>query len=139
MKVRVWDPFMMARKWPQIWEEEFASEWDDTQMDMYEENDKFVIKVKAPGFDEKNVDISIEENSVTITGKSESQEEEKDEKRKYYRKEITTRSFTRSVTLPRKVDAEKAEAEFKNGILEIRLPKAEEAKPKKIAIKVKSK
>ncbi len=111
--------------------------WDETQMDMYEEADKFVIKLKAPGFDSKNIDISIEGNTLTVTGNAEIEEEEEDKKKKYYKKEIRNQSFTRSVSLPNKVKTEEVEAEFKNGILHLTLPKAEEAKPKKIEVKVK--
>jgi HSP20 family protein len=111
--------------------------WDDTQLDMYEEGDNVIVKLKAPGFDEKSIDISIEENTLTITGNLEKEEEEEDKKRKIYRKEIRTESFTRSVSLPCKVKAERAEAKFKNGILHLVLPKAEESKPKKISVQVK--
>ncbi|MBN1331812.1 Hsp20/alpha crystallin family protein [Candidatus Dojkabacteria bacterium] len=136
MKMTVWDPFSMARRM-QSWDEMFdLSEWDDTELDMFEEEDKVVIQLKAPGFDDKNVDITVEDNSVTITGNAESKEEEEDKKKKYYRKEISQRSFTRTVSLPSKVLAEQAKAEFKNGILHLELPKAEESKPKKVSIKV---
>jgi HSP20 family protein len=119
-------------------EDFFNIGWDDTQLDMYEKDDKVIVTLKAPGFDEKNIDISIEDNTLSITGTAEVTEEEEDKKRKYYRKEIRHQSFARSVSLPTRVIADKAEAEFKNGMLHLTLPKAAEALPKKIQVKVKA-
>ncbi|MBD3280458.1 Hsp20 family protein [Candidatus Dojkabacteria bacterium] len=137
MRMSVWDPFTVARRM-QSWDDLFdGAEWDDNELDMYEEEDKVVVQLKAPGFDDKNVDITVEGNSVTITGNVEKKEEEEDKKKKYYRKEIAQRSFTRTVSLPSKVVPEEAKAEFKNGILNLELPKAEESKPKKVNIDVK--
>ncbi len=132
----VFDPFAMARRM-RDWDDFDIVDWDDTELDMYEEQDKVVVRLKAPGFSEKDVDITVEDNALTITGTAEQKEEDKN--KKYYRKEIVQRSFTRTVSLPSKVVAEKAKAEFKNGILEIELPKAEESKPKKVEIKASSK
>ncbi len=132
MKMTVFDPFALARRMRDFDDLDLI-DWDDTEIDMYEEDDKVVVKVKAPGFNEKNVNITVEDNSLTITGTAEEKEEEKN--KKYYRKEITHKSFTRTISLPSKVVAEQAKAEFNNGILEIELPKAEESKPKKVQIK----
>jgi len=131
----LWDPLTVARRMRDFDENFDIFEWDDTQLDMYEEDDHVMVNLKAPGFDEKNVEITVQDNSVTITGNAETKEEEQDKKKKYYRKEISQKSFTRTVSLPSKVIADQAEAEFKNGILHLRLPKAEEAKPKKVTIK----
>lgn len=136
MRMSVWDPLAVARRM-QSWDDLLElPDWDNTELDMYEEEDKVVINLKAPGFDDKNVDITVEDNSVTITGNVEQTEEKEDKNKKYYRKEITNKSFTRTVSLPSKVIAEEANAEFKKGILHLELPKAEESKPKKINIKV---
>lgn len=121
-----------------FWDDEWdIADYPETEMDVYEEGDNVVVKLKAPGFKEKNMDITIEDGVLTITGKSEKKEEEEDNDRKYYRKEISSQSFTRRVDLPVRVKAEEAEAVFKNGVLELTLPKAEEAKPKSIKIKMK--
>lgn len=134
------DPLtMLNRMHNSLMDDEFFNvNWDDTQLDMYEEENKIVVQLKAPGFDEKNIEISVEGNNLTVTGNAEIREEEEDKKKKYYRKEIRTQSFTRSVSLPSRVKAEEAEAEFKNGILHLSLPKAEEALPKKIMINAKN-
>jgi len=133
----VFDPFRLSRRMFDF-DNEFDFDWQETAMDMYEENDNVIIKLQAPGFDEKNVDITIDDRSVTITGKTESSEEEEDKQKKYYRKEISTKSFTRTVSLPTKVVAGNAKAKFQKGILTLTIPKAEEAKPKKIKIEPES-
>ncbi len=112
--------------------------WDhveENQMDMWEEDDKIHVKVKAPDFKEDDIEVSIENNVLTITGKKEYTEEEEDKKKKFYRKEFATQSFTRSATMPAPVKAEEADASFKGGVLQVVVPKSEEAKPKKIVIK----
>lgn len=129
----VWDPFRLSRSFGD-WDDMGIMDWNENEMDMYEEGDNVVIKLKAPGFDEKNVEITMDDRSVTITGKIESEEKEEDKAKKYYRKEIKSQSFTRSINLPSKIDSSKAQAKFKGGILTLTLPKADEAKPKKLTI-----
>jgi HSP20 family protein len=139
MKLRLSrDPFRTMKRLQGAMNEDdfFNIDWDETEMDMYEEGDDIKVKLKAPGFDEKNIDISVEDNTLTISGKAEVTEEEEEKQKKYFRREIRNQSFTRSVTLPSRIVPEDAEAEFKNGILHLTLPKAEEAKPKKISVKV---
>ncbi len=104
------------------------------QMDMYEEEDKVIVKFVVPGYKKEDIDISLEGNTLTITGKVESNREEENGK-KYYVREISSESFTRSVNIPFKVNTELVDAKFEGGILELTLPKSEEAKPKKIQIK----
>ena len=124
-----------------------ANLWDDFmkdfvpvqtgEMEMYEDDDNVVVKLKAAGFEPEQIDISIEGKVLSITGKIEMEKEEEDNKRKYYYKEMRNESFTRSITLPTTVKSEDIKAEIKNGILKVTLPKAEEVKPKKISINVK--
>jgi HSP20 family protein len=136
-KLSVWNPWGMHPR------RKFFSEddWDivdypSNQLDMYEEDDRIVLKIKAPGFTKENIDITVEDGSVCITGKVQEEKEEKDEKKKkYYVKEFESKSFTRRVDLPMKVMADQAEAKYKDGILKVILPKADEIKPKTISIK----
>jgi HSP20 family protein len=107
------------------------------EMEMYEDDDNVVVKLKAAGFEPEQIDISIEGKVLSITGKIEQEKEEEDPKRKYYYKEMRNESFTRSISLPTSVKSEAIKAEMKNGILRVTLPKAEEVKPKKISINVK--
>lgn len=114
-------------------------EWEamsDIEMDVYEEGDQVVVKVKAPGFKKDEVDVSVESGKVTVVGNAQQEKEEEDKKRKYYRKEISKSSFTRSCVLPVDVVPDKANANFEDGVLTITLPKSEEAKPKKIKVDV---
>lgn len=104
-------------------------------IDVRQEKDNMIVETSLPGIDPDKVDISIENDVLTISGSTEEKKEVKRED--YYRKEIREGSFSRSVILPMGVKADAAEAHYEKGILKITLPKAEEAKPKKISIKAK--
>jgi HSP20 family protein len=107
----------------------------ETELDMYEDENNVVVHVKAPGFDENNVDINIEDNVLTVTGNKQYEDtNEGDENRRYYYKEMRDESFTRSVSLPVQVKPQESNARFDQGILEITLPKAEETRSQKINI-----
>jgi HSP20 family protein len=139
-RLSVWNPWRMLPRMRDFDDEDWdVVEFPENELDMYEEGDNIIVKVKAPGFKEENIDITIEDGSVTVTGKMEEKEEEEDKKKKYYRKEFRSQSFTRRVDLPVQVKASKAEAEYENGVLTLVLPKAEEAKPKSVKVKAKKK
>jgi len=101
-------------------------------VDMYEDKDNIVIETQLGGIDPEKVDISIENNVLSIKGESEKKSEVED--KNYYRKEIRRGSFYRSIPLPTKVDGDKASAVNEDGILKITIPKAAEIKPKTIKI-----
>ena len=90
------------------------------------------VKASLPGLKPEDVDISISNDVLTIKG--EHREETEDTKRDFYRREIRYGSFQRAFTLPVSVDADKAEAKFENGVLRLRLPKAEAIRPKQIKV-----
>jgi len=104
-------------------------------IDVYEEKDNVIVESPLAGIDPEKVDIEIEDNVLKISGKQE-KETEVDEK-DYYRKEVRSGSFYRSVPLPKAVESDQADAQFKDGMLKISIPKKEEAKPKKIKVKAK--
>jgi HSP20 family protein len=104
-------------------------------IDMYQTKDELVVKATLPGVKEDDVEISITDDTLTIKGQSQGGEEVKDEDYLYREQHYT--SFARSIALPGSLKAEKAEASTADGILTIRIPKAEEAKPKKIEVKAK--
>lgn len=131
----IWNPWSVTPRWVD-WDEDDMLSVSDMSMDVYEEGDNVVVKVMAPGFTKENIDVSIESGKITIVGKSQGVVEEKEKGRKYYRKEITQRSFTRSATLPVDVTPDRAQATFKDGVLTVTLPKSERAKPKKISVNV---
>lgn len=102
---------------------------------MYEKTDKFIVRAELPGMKKEDVEISLIGDTLTISGERKPSEEVKDEE--YLRCELCYGKFSRSVTLPSPIDPSKVEATYENGILLITLTKAEEAKPKKIELKVK--
>lgn len=104
-------------------------------VDVYDAQDAVVVETSLPGVDPKNIELNIENGIVTIKGSSERKTEVDD--KNYYRKEIRSGSFMRQVALPQGVLSDAASANFENGILKIRIPKAELPKPKSIKIDVK--
>ncbi len=105
------------------------------RVDMYETDDEIVVKAVLPGVKPEDLDITITGNVLSIKGEIKEEEEEKDVN--YIRKERIYGTFRRDLTLPVDVDADKAKAEFENGILILHLPKVEAAKPKRLEIKTK--
>ena len=103
-------------------------------VDIYEHEGSIVLKAELPGIESKDVDIRLENNVLTLRGERKYDNEVKQEN--YHRVERAYGSFSRSFTLPSIVDQEKIKAEYKDGVLELTLPKREEAKPKQISIKV---
>lgn len=120
-----------------------ADEWDNwpfTQdfapaLDIYQDKDSLVVEAPLAGIDPDRVEISVENDVMTIKGEMEkkSEVEEKD----YYRREVRAGSFYRAVQLPAHVLGDQADATYEKGILKITIPRAPEAKPKKIEIKSK--
>ena len=104
-------------------------------IDMFETKDEVVVKAALPGVKPEQVEVTITGNTLTISG--ESNEESEVKEKDYIRKERHYGSFTRSVTLPNGLKADKAEATFENGVLTLQVPKSEEVKPKSIKIKAK--
>ncbi|BDG04167.1 Hsp20/alpha crystallin family protein [Anaeromyxobacter oryzae] len=102
-----------------------------------ETKDAYVFKADLPGVREPDLEISLTGARLMVTGKRE--EEKKEEGERYYAYERSYGSFTRSFTLPEGVDAEHAEAELKNGVLTVSIPKRPEVKPKKIELKAELK
>ena len=103
-------------------------------IDIVEDENKIVVKAELPGMTEKDIDVSILSDTLTIKGEKKKEEEKKE--KHYHRLERTYGAFHRTVTLLSSVASEKAKASFKNGILEIEMPKKEEAKPKQIKVDV---
>ncbi|MGB9716586.1 MAG: Hsp20/alpha crystallin family protein [Thermodesulfovibrionales bacterium] len=97
-------------------------------VDVFEEGDDVVVKAELPGMSKEDIDVKVTDDLITISG--EKKKEEKVEKKNYYRMERSYGSFTRSLRLPTEVQTEKATAKFKDGVLEVRIPKTEEAKKK---------
>lgn len=104
-------------------------------MDVYEDKGNVIVETSLAGIDPKNVEIFVKGDVFSIEGKREEKSEV--EEKNYYRKEVRTGSFHRSVILPSAVRADKAEADFANGMLKVTLPKEEKTKSKNIKINIK--
>jgi HSP20 family protein len=106
-------------------------------VDVYQDKNNVVIEAQLAGIEPEKVDISIENDVLIIKGESEKKSEVED--KNYYRKEIRSGSFYRSIPLPTHVIGDRASAEAKDGVLKIVVPKSPETKPKTIKIKTKKK
>ena len=104
-------------------------------VDVAEDIDKIHVKVEVPGMEEKDLKINFEDGLLTVSGE---RQFERQDDRNYHRIERTYGSFVRTFSLPRSVDANLITANYRNGVLEIEIPKKEEAKPKQIQINVGS-
>jgi HSP20 family protein len=105
-------------------------------VDVYEDEHKVTLKIEVPGIEEKDIDVQIENNVLTVHGERKIEKEEKEEN--YRRVERQYGSFTRTFTLPTTVDTESVSATYDKGVLKIALPKKAEAKPKQIKVNVGS-
>ena len=103
-------------------------------VDVYEDEHNVTLKIEVPGIDEKDIDVRIENNTLTVHGERKIEKEEKEEN--YRRVERQYGSFTRTFNLPPTVDAEKVQADYDKGVLKITLPKKAEAKPKQVRVNV---
>ncbi|KPK96733.1 MAG: hypothetical protein AMJ95_12520 [Omnitrophica WOR_2 bacterium SM23_72] len=102
--------------------------------DIYDHKDNLVIKADLPGMTQKDIDVSVEDDVLRIKGEKKNEREER--KDNFYRLERAYGYFERSFSLPANVDATKVKANYKDGVLELTLPKREEAKPKQIKVDI---
>jgi HSP20 family protein len=102
-------------------------------MDLVESDDHFVLKADLPGLAEEDVSIEIRDNTLTISGERKAEHEKRE--RGWYRVERSTGAFSRSLSLPEGVDPDAVSAEFDKGVLEVRIPKPEQKKPRRVQIR----
>jgi HSP20 family protein len=103
-------------------------------MDLVETTESYVLRADLPGVSEADVNIELEDNVLTVSGERKAEREDRDEG--FYRIERASGAFSRSLTLPEGVDPGSVQAKFDRGVLEIRIPKPEQRKPRKVAIAV---
>ncbi|MFP4082567.1 MAG: Hsp20/alpha crystallin family protein [Candidatus Aminicenantes bacterium] len=145
MAIIRWDPFRdlitLREKMNRLFEETFTSRGEERELvsstwtpsvDIYETDKALVLSAEVPGMDEKDIEIKIEDNTLTLKGDRKFEKETKEEN--YHRIERAYGSFYRSFTLPHYVDQEKIEAEHENGVLKITMPKKSELQHKKVKI-----
>lgn len=134
-------PFDNLFNWPSspaIWRRMPSMEmaWAPA-IDVFEKNDRFVVKAELPGMKQKDINVSVVSNSLTIRGERTAESEV--EREDYYYSERSYGSFSRSIDIPPDVDAKKIEANYDDGVLEIDLPKIPGTKPKKVSVSAKKK
>lgn len=112
---------------------DFLGSWSPV-VDIFDKGGEVVIHAELPGIKKEDIEVRVENNVLTLRGKKERMEEVKEEG--YFRAERTYGSFSRSFSLPSTVEVGKIAADYKDGILTLRLPKAEEAKPRQIEVKI---
>lgn len=105
-------------------------------MDVYETEDRIVATIELPGIDPKDVEVAVEDSTLTVSGSREFSSEIQEEN--VHRIERRYGSFSRAITLPQTADTEKVEAAFDKGVLTVEVPKVEKAKPKKIQIRAEA-
>ena len=147
--VRFWDPMKelssLQNRMNRVFEETFGSPlyrgeqpgvgtWSPA-VDIFETGDEIIVKAEVPGLAKDQIHVEVENGELTLHGERKFEREVKEEN--YHRVERTYGAFHRSFALPGTVDAEKVKAEMKDGILEVRLGKREQAKPKQITVAVK--
>jgi len=145
MSITRWDPFRHLTTWQDQMnrifdtalrfrpEEEALTTWAPS-VDIYETENELVIKADLPEVSEKDIDVRIENNMLTIRGERKFEQKVKEEN--YLRIERSFGSFSRSFSLPATVNAEAIKAEYKNGVLTVAVPKKAEAKPKQVKVNV---
>ena len=131
-----WEPFKDIEK---IFEDDLfnvsSKMGGDLATDIYEEGNNIIAQINVPGIDPKNVELSIEDDVLRISGQREEEKEEKG--KKFYSKEVRRGSFERSIKLPARVQDDKTDAEYKGGVLIVTMPKKEVASSGKIDIKIR--
>lgn len=120
--------------WPERWFRGEEMEIGAPMVDVFEDKDDIVVKAELPGIEKENIQVNLTDHMLTIRGEKKKEEEVK--KENYYRAERSYGAFSRTLELPVDVRADKVKASFKNGILEVRMPRSEEAKAKEIKVKV---
>ncbi|HOT45365.1 MAG TPA: Hsp20/alpha crystallin family protein [Spirochaetota bacterium] len=106
------------------------------KLDVHEDDKAVHVKAEIPGLDEKDLNVTLKENMLTIAGEKKEEKTEEDKSRNYYYCERSFGSFSRTIVLPEGIKADEVKANYKNGILDIELPKEEAAQPKKINVEV---
>jgi HSP20 family protein len=146
MQVTKWDPFremeemfgrcVKAFNWPCRCSQEVMTTGDwSPRVDIAETDKEFIIKVEIPGVNKEDVKVTVENGALTIRGERKQEKEEKN--KRFHRVERFYGSFTRSFPLPENVDGTKIDASFKDGMLNLQIPKTAESKPKVIDVTVK--
>ena len=141
-----WRPFRELEEWDRRFDDLFGRPlwrlpveekgWMPA-LDVFEKENEFIVKAELPGIKEDDIHVSVVGDTLSIKGEKKTESEVKEED--YYRSECSYGSFYRSIPLPSNVDANKIEASFEDGVLEVALPKSAKVQPKRVAVSAKKK
>ena len=143
-----WDPFRdlysLQNRLNRLFEEQYSGGREESlttgafvpPVDIYEDEHSIQLKLEVPGIEQKDLDVKVENNTLTVSGERKFEQEQKEEN--FHRIERRYGSFTRSFTLPSTVNTEDINASYENGVLKVRLAKRAEAKPKQIKVNIGS-
>jgi HSP20 family protein len=145
MTITRWDPFReistLQQQVNRLFNDQFTGRGEEAlgtnfvpPVDVYEDGQGITLKMEVPGIDEKDIDIRLENNTLTVRGERRFEKEEKEEN--FQRVERRYGTFTRSFTLPSTVDTENVTADYEKGVLVLKLAKRAEAKPKQIKVNI---
>ncbi|MDR7531984.1 MAG: Hsp20/alpha crystallin family protein [Armatimonadota bacterium] len=148
MSLMRWDPFddlmSLRESMDRLFEDFFGTRrrramvptvWEPA-VECYETDTDVVVKAELPGIDPKHVEVTVTPEGLSLKGEAKAEEEQKG--RNYYRRELRYGAFQRLIPLPADVKSEEAKATFRHGILEVRVPKSERARPKTVKVEVAS-
>jgi len=128
-------PLQRLKRFFEDWDLDLPAETVNfPKIDIWEDEEKYVVEAELPGFDKKDIDINITDDILTIKASRKKEEEKKD--KNYYYTERIYGEFVRSVRLPSEVDKKSIKAKYNNGVLELTLPKTKESKEKTTKIEV---
>ncbi len=149
MSVLRWDPFeelrevqrsldrlfdeLVGRRPPRRAQAREVAVWEPA-VEVYETDQEVVVRAELPGVDPKDVNVTVQDNTLTI--EAEAREEQEERGRNYLRRELRYGRFVRGLTLPVEVRSDAAKASYRNGVLEVRVPKSERAKPRQVKVEV---
>jgi len=120
------------REWPSLTKLSNSIDTRIPKIDIIDRDEEIIVRAELPGIDKDNLDVSVSDNSITI--KAETKQVEKVEKGEYFRSEISRGSYARTIKLPHNIDTENPKAKFKDGVLELNLPKIEKTNRRNIKI-----
>ncbi|MCX6566512.1 MAG: Hsp20/alpha crystallin family protein [Candidatus Aminicenantes bacterium] len=145
MAIIRWDPFRdmvtLREKMNRLFEDSLAQKGEEKDMftsnwapavDIYETANELVLTAEVPGIDEKDIEIKVEDNTLTLKGERKFEKETKEEN--FHRIERSYGSFFRAFSLPNSIDSDRIQAEHENGVLRVVMPKRQELKPKTVKI-----
>ncbi|HEX9245875.1 MAG TPA: Hsp20/alpha crystallin family protein [bacterium] len=110
-----------------------ALEWEPA-VEMFETDQDVVVRAEMPNIDPKKVDVTVADGALTLRGETRHEEEQKG--RNYYRRELRAGAFTRTLPLPTEVKSAEAKATYKDGVLEVKIPKSERVRPTSVKVQV---